>query len=198
MSVTFEKTAYDGRAQALWRGEAKMLPNGYTCANAIAVGTNLLRGTLVYIDPDTQSGAVIKVAKILGGTTTAVQVEKGSYIQAGDVIMVLGGSASQTVTSVDTSGSDYDVVNFSTALTGADEVGAYLIESDGEDTPAAAYLPNAVLGADRLIEKNDLVALDVAYDAVVLKNVIPSFPTAWLGDGGLVLKNNPKIIFIHS
>ena len=199
MSVSFERTTYSGRQQAFWRGEAKMLPNGYQLENAIAAGTVLLRGAFVHIDTDKQTGAVVKFAKVLkGGTTAAPRIEKGSYIQAGDTMQVIGGTASQVVVSVDTSNAEYDVVTLKAALTGATE-GAFIIESDGaKDTPAPKYLPNAVLGADREVEKNDMVALDVAYDVVVLKNVVPSFPTDWLADGGLVLKTNPNIMFIHS
>ncbi len=199
MSVSFERTTYSGRQQAFWRGEAKMLPNGYQLENAIAAGTVLLRGAFVHIDTDKQTGAVVKFAKVLkGGTTAAPRIEKGSYIQAGDTMQVIGGTASQVVVSVDTSNAEYDVVTLKAALTGATE-GAFIIESDGASgSPAPKYLPNAVLGADREVEKNDMVALDVAYDVVVLKNVVPSFPTDWLADGGLVLKTNPNIMFIHS
>lgn len=199
MSVSFERTTYSGRQQAFWRGEAKMLPNGYQLENAIAAGTVLLRGAFVHIDTDKQTGAVIKFAKVLkGGTTAAPRIEKGSYIQAGDTMQVIGGTASQVVVSVDTSNAEYDVVTLKAALTGATE-GAFIIESDGaSESPAPKYLPNAVLGADREVKKNDMVALDVAYDVVVLKNVVPSFPTDWLADGGLVLKTNPNIMFIHS
>lgn len=199
MSVSFERTTYSGRQQAFWRGEAKMLPNGYQLENAIAAGTVLLRGAFVHIDTDKQTGAVIKFAKVLkGGTTAAPRIEKGSYIQAGDTMQVIGGTASQVVVSVDTSNAEYDVVTLKAALTGAKE-GAFIIESDGaSESPAPKYLPNAVLGADREVKKNDMVALDVAYDVVVLKNVVPSFPKDWLADGGLVLKTNPNIMFIHS
>jgi hypothetical protein len=199
MSVSFERTTYSGRQQAFWRGEAKMLPNGYQLENAIAAGTVLLRGAFVHIDTDKQTGAVVKFAKVLkGGTTAAPRIEKGSYIQAGDTMQVIGGTASQVVVSVDTSNAEYDVVTLKAALTGATE-GAFIIESDGaSESPAPKYLPNAVLGADREVKKNDMVALDVAYDVVVLKNVVPSFPTDWLADGGLVLKTNPNIMFIHS
>lgn len=199
MSVSFERTTYSGRQQAFWRGEAKMLPNGYQLENAIAAGTVLLRGAFVHIDTDKQTGAVIKFAKVLkGGTTAAPRIEKGSYIQAGDTMQVIGGTASQVVVSVDTSNAEYDVVTLKAALTGATE-GAFIIESDGaSESPAPKYLPNAVLGADREVKKNDMVALDVAYDVVVLKNVVPSFPKDWLADGGLVLKTNPNIMFIHS
>ena len=199
MSVSFERTTYSGRQQAFWRGEAKMLPNGYKLENAIAAGTVLLRGAFVHIDTNKQTGAVVKFAKVVkGGTTSAPRVEKGSYIQAGDTVQVIGGTATQVVTAVDTSNAEYDVITFKAALTGATE-GAFVIESNGAaETPAPKYLPNAVLGADRKVEANDMVALDVAYDVVVLKNVVPSFPAEWLADGGLCLKYNPKIIFIHS
>lgn len=207
MSVTFEKATYEGRQQAFWRGEAKILPSGYKLINSIAVGTLLTRGTFVHIDTDNLEGAIVKVAKVVaGGTTAKPRIEKGSFIQAGDVMQVIGGTTTKTVVSIDRSNASYDVVDFGSALTGA-TADAFIIESDGGTAasegveavdPAPKYLPNAVLGADRKVEANDLVTLDVAYDVVVLKNVVPSFPASWLGEGGLVLANNPKIIFIHS
>lgn len=60
----------------------------------------------------------------------------------------------------------------------------------------AKYLPNAVLGEDREIKASDLPTLDVAWGALVIKDVAPAIPSDWL-DGGLCLKNNHNILLIR-
>lgn len=61
---------------------------------------------------------------------------------------------------------------------------------------APAYAPNAVLGADKEIDDTiDFPTLDVAYDVIVIKDVIPAFPADWL-EGGYCLKGNHSIKFI--
>lgn len=62
---------------------------------------------------------------------------------------------------------------------------------------AAKYVPNMVLGADKEIDDTiDFPTLDVAYDAIVIKDVIPAFPADWLDEGGVCLKGNHSIKFI--
>jgi hypothetical protein len=62
---------------------------------------------------------------------------------------------------------------------------------------APAYTPNMVLGADKEVDATiDFPTLDVAYDAVVIKDVIPAFPADWLDEGGVCLKGNHSIKFI--
>lgn len=62
---------------------------------------------------------------------------------------------------------------------------------------APAYTPNMVLGADKEIDDTiDFPTLDVAYDAIVIKDVIPAFPADWLDEGGVCLKGNHSIKFI--
>lgn len=62
---------------------------------------------------------------------------------------------------------------------------------------AAKYVPNMVLGADKKIDDTiDFPTLDVAYDAIVIKDVIPAFPADWLDEGGVCLKGNHSIKFI--
>ena len=204
MAINFAKTSYEGRTPAIWRGECKVLPGGFKPKNTLAKGMVVLRGTPLYVDFDNMEAAVVKVVKVLaGGTTSKPRVAKGHLFAAGDVVMKVGKTdASPSVSSVDSSNADYDVLNLSAAITGltTDDV---LVEAtpyaaavgSGEATPAAAkYVPNAVVASD-LEVKDKLDTLDAAYEAVVLKNVLP-FPVqdAWLE--GIALKNNPNIIFI--
>lgn len=204
MAINFARTYYEGRTPAIWRGECKVLPGGFKPKNTLTKGMTILRGAPLYVDFDNMEAAVIKVVKVLsGGTTTKPRVAKGHYFAAGDVVMKVGKTdASPSVSSIDTSNAEYDVLTLSAAITGlaADDV---LVEAtpyaaavgSGSATPAAEkYVPNAVVASD-LEVKDKLDTLDAAYEAVVLKNVLPCpLQAGWLE--GIALKNNPNIIFI--
>lgn len=197
MSITFERTNLDARQRAIWRGEAKMLPGGFKPLQDFPVGTLLKRGTLVHVDTDTLSAAIVKVAKVVdGGTTKAPRVQKGNNYTVGDTIMKLGTTSTATISAIDTTNEGYDTLTLSAAITGL-AGGDFLQEADTSgSTPAAKYEPNAVLGEDKQFIKGDIPALDVAWGALVLKNVIPAFPEDYL-DGGICLKGNHNILFIN-
>ena len=130
MAIEFKKTAVKGHTPEIWRGECKMLPGGFKPKNTIANGTVLHRGVLVEVNFDEMSAAVIKLAKVLaGGTTSKVRVAKGHLFAVGDVVAKVGKTdKSVSISTIDTSNADYDVLNLSAAITGltTDDV---LIES---------------------------------------------------------------------
>ena len=59
------------------------------------------------------------------------------------------------------------------------------------------YVPNAILGEDREILASDLPTIDVAWGALVIKDVAPAIPASWMADGGICLKNNHNIVYIR-
>lgn len=130
MAIEFKKTAVKGHTPEIWRGECKMLPGGFKPKNTIANGTVLHRGVLVEVNFDEMSAAVIKLARVLaGGTTSKVRVAKGHLFAVGDVVAKVGKTdKSVSISTIDTSNADYDVLNLSAAITGltTDDV---LIES---------------------------------------------------------------------
>lgn len=130
MAIEFKKTAVKGHTPEIWRGECKILPGGFKPKNNIATGTVLQRGVLVEVNFDEMSAAVIKLAKVLaGGTTSKVRVAKGHLFAVGDVVAKVGKTdKSVSISTIDTSNADYDVLNLSAAITGltTDDV---LIES---------------------------------------------------------------------
>lgn len=130
MAIEFKKTAVKGHTPEIWRGECKMLPGGFKPKNTIANGTVLHCGVLVEVNFDEMSAAVIKLAKVLaGGTTSKVRVAKGHLFAVGDVVAKVGKTdKSVSISTIDTSNADYDVLNLSAAITGltTDDV---LIES---------------------------------------------------------------------
>lgn len=97
-----------------------MLPGGFKPKNTIATGTVLYRGVLVEVNFDEMSAAVIKTATILsGGTTSKPRIAKGHLFAVGDVVAKVGkDDKSPVITAIDTSNSDYDVLNLQSAITG--------------------------------------------------------------------------------
>lgn len=196
MSISFNEKAYSGRMRAIWR-EPKVLPGGYAVAQTFPAGTLLKRGTLVNIDPNLMKAGIVKIAKVLnGGTTTAPRVSKDNYLVPGDTVMKVGGNVTATVASVDRSDDTYDVVTFTTAMTGLTE-GDFILEADTTgNSPVAAYPPNAVLATDRTVMENDLPTVDVAWQALVIRNVAQPVPDSFL-TSSIALTNNHNILFIN-
>ena len=189
MAIEFKKTKYSGHTPEIWRGECKILPGGFKLKQNFPVGTVIHRGTPVAVDFATMSATVIKSATVLeGGTTKLVRVAKGHLFVAGDVIAKNGAAdATATVSSVDTSNTEYDVLNLSAAI--ADLTKGNVLVINGQP------VPNMVVGAVLEITGKGLPTLDVAYEAVVL---YPSLNLPILEDwlNGPCLKLNPNILFI--
>lgn len=200
MAIEFEKKTYPGDTPAFWRGEAKMLPGGFNLTQKFTQGSVLYRGAFVFVDFDKMEGFIVKISKVLaGGTTTNPRVSKRHYLQIGDNVMKIGKSdSSSMVKSIDTTNPEYDVLELSQEITGLTE-GDFLQESTEyvKDTTDAEprYVPNMMLGANLEIGKG-LPTLDVAYNVVVLKDIISPFPTDWLIENSPCLKTNPNIMFI--
>lgn len=200
MAVTFERTELSGRMTPFWR-EPKVLPGGFNLAQTFPVGSFIARGAFVEVDFDSMSANIVKIAKVVsGGTTAAPRIEKGGNFVVGDTILVSGTTTNtKTITAINTDNADYDVLTLNSALTGA-TAGAFLTEAVEttveETTTYTERVPNMILSADRDIQKSQLATLDVAYEAIVLADVIASFPSGWLLNGGPCLKTNPNIIFI--
>ena len=148
MGVKFEGKSYAGNMPVFWRGEAKILPGGYKLLQTFPKGTVIPKGTPLHIVIGTLTAAVSKYAKVVsGGTTTKPRVPKGTLFQINDIVMKEGETTGVTVSSIDTSNADYDVLTLSSAISGlaADDV---LIEATATSSSAAKYEPNAVVGED--------------------------------------------------
>lgn len=198
MAIEFKKTAFSGRFPEIWRGECKMLPGGFKPLQNFSVGTVLRRATLLEVNFENMTAAVIKLADVLtGGTTKAVRVAKGHYFAVGDVVTKVGdGKSTPSISSIDTSNVDYDVLTLSAAYTGL-TAGDTIVESAKVESGDATskYTPNMIVGADKEFNGKGIPAIDAAYEAVVL---YPSFsftiPAEWLN--GPCLKSNPNILFV--
>lgn len=198
MAIEFKRTKVAGHFPEIWRGECRILPGGFKPVQSFANGTVLHRGTPLYVDFEGMTAAVCKTATVLsGGTTTAPRIAKGHLFAVGDVVTKYGdGSATPTISEIDTSNEDYDVLTLSAEYTGleADDV---LVESAAVEsgTASAKYVPNAVVGAVKEFDGKGIPTIDAAYEAVVL---YPSLACPVLDDWkqGICLKSNPNILFI--
>lgn len=195
MGVKFEGKSYAGNMPVFWRGEAKILPGGYKLLQTFPKGTVIPKGTPLHIVIGTLTVAVSKYAKVVsGGTTTKPRVLKGTLFQINDIVMKEGGTTGVTVSSIDTSNADYDVLTLSSAISGlaADDV---LIEATATSSSAAKYEPNAVVGEDtEPLAGSDQDTVSAAYDAVVLLGYTVQLPASWMQ--GICMKNNPNIIYV--
>lgn len=198
MAIEFKKTAYSGRFTEIWRGECKMLPGGFKPLQSFSVGTVLRRATLLEVNFENMTAAVVKLADVLaGGTTEAVRVAKGHYFSVGDVITKVGdGKSTPSISSIDTSNVDYDVLTLSAAYTGLKK-GDTIVESAavGSGDATSKYTPNMIVGADKEFNGKGIPAIDAAYEAVVLYPSLSfTIPAEWLN--GPCLKSNPNILFV--
>lgn len=195
MAIEFKKQAFSGKTHVIWRGECKILPGGFKPKQTFPVGTVLRRGLPIQVDFDDMSAGVVKIAKVLdGGTTTDARVSKGHLFAVGDKVQKLGTTTSTTVSKIDTTNADYDVITFATAISGL-VAGDSIQESDGQSSAKPLYTPNMVVGADLEFKGTGIPTIDAAYDAVVLyNNVDYPIPADWLQ--GVTLKSNPNILFI--
>lgn len=195
MGVKFEGKSYAGNMPVFWRGEAKILPGGYKLLQTFPKGTVIPKGTPLHIVIGTLTAAVSKYAKVVsGGTATRPRVPKGTLFQINDIVMKEGETTGVTVSSIDTSNADYDVLALSSAISGlaADDV---LIEATDTSSPVAKYEPNAVVGEDtEPLSGGDQYTVSAAYDAVVLLGYTVQLPASWMQ--GICMKNNPNIIYV--
>lgn len=195
MGVKFEGKSYAGNMPVFWRGEAKILPGGYKLLQTFPKGTVIPKGTPLHIVIGTLTAAVSKYAKVVsGGTATKPRVPKGTLFQINDIVMKEGETTGVTVSSIDTSNADYDVLTLSSAISEltADDV---LIEATATSSSVAKYEPNAVVGEDtEPLSGGDQDTVSAAYDAVVLLGYTVQLPASWMQ--GICMKNNPNIIYV--
>lgn len=207
MAITFSKTAVSGSFPVFWRGECKVLPGDFKLKQTFAEGDIIKKGTPIQLDFENMEAGVVKVAKVVsGGTTTKPRVVKGTLLKAGDVVMKLGkDDASPTVSSIDTSSADYDVITLSAAITGLaagdflQESSAYVAavtEPAADAVPAAPlYVADAVVETTKEYSLNGFQTVSAGYDVVILKEVAYPIPSDWLE--GFSLKGNHSIKYIN-
>lgn len=194
MAIKPKKTSYSGTYPVFWRGEFRVAPAGYKLLQTFPAGTKLLQGTPISIVPGTLTAAVSKVGNVLnGGTTTKPRVTKDHYFQANDIVMRDGDNTGVTVSSIDTSNADYDVITLSAAITGLKE-GDTLIEASGATDSVAKYIPNAVVETTKILKGDGDDTVSAGYDGVVIYTNVNKLPASWMT--GFSMKENPSIKYL--
>ena len=198
MAIKFNQpTRYEGSIPAFWRGDAKVAPAGYKILQTFPKGTLIRRGTLLSIVFGTLEANVVKRAQVIaGGTTIAPFVTKHHYFQVGDIVMNVNGTTGVTITAINTSDDEHDVLTFDVDLTTGASPGEHIVEATAAGASAAVkFIPNMVAGeTTRPLDGDDHDTVSAVYDAVVLLGYVATVPDAWLT--GVALKNNPNIIFL--
>lgn len=198
MAISFNPTAYSGKAPVFWRGEAKVLPGGYQLTDTLPAGVVIPKGTFVAISNSTLSANLCKYNAILDGSTiSAIRVAKGTLFIAEDVFYLDGDDTLEIeVQRVDRSDAAYDVIvpvadqNF-TSISGVTAITSISASETDYDV-----LPNAVVATDFVVKDHGVNTIDLAYDAVVINNTAAcgAVPATFLN--GICLKGNPNIIII--
>lgn len=202
MAIEFEKTVYPGSMDPFWRQEVRMLPGGFKPLHDVPVGEVVHRASFVHVNFDDMTAALVKVGKVLdGGTTSKPRVSKRNNFFVGDTIMKLGKTdLAVTVKAVDHTNPEYDVLELSAALTSLakDDFIQEAVEEGTEEnkTIKPKYVANMVLGNDFESRKGGLPTFDVAWSAMILKDVCTPFPASWLTENSPCLATNHHLMFI--
>lgn len=189
MAITFSKTTYTGKVPRVWRGECKILPGGFIPAQDFETGTIIPQGTLLYVDYDSLSAAVVKSASIVDGSSASeLYIAKGLLFQEGDTICIYGSSTTVTISSIDTdTNSDYDILTLSGDIATSVSEGDIIVESAG-------YVPNAFVGADIEVTATGILTIDAAYEGVLIyPNLGAPIVDDWKVSGGFALAANQSI-----
>lgn len=205
MAVEFNKTSYEGNNPDFWRGDAKILPGGFILGQTLPVGSVVRRGTPLYIEDEPNRKAYIcKSADVIDGSDAdALKVAKGHFFAVGDKVTTAGdstGSATpKSISAIDTSNAGYDVLTLSADITGLSSNKGTIVEAGGTTNAylgKSKYEPNAVVGSDAEINGRGVASVDVAFEGVVLRNMVKApIASIWL-TGGISMKNNHSIKFI--
>lgn len=138
MSITFGTTKFPGRFPVFWRGEAKVLPGDFKLKQAFAEDFLIPKGTSLQLDFANKEATVVKVAHVVaGGTTSAPRVAKGTLYQGGETVMKVGKTdVTVTISSVNRTNADYDVLTLSGAVSTL-AAGDYIVEASAVSGTAA-------------------------------------------------------------
>lgn len=156
-----------------------------------ASGVGLIpAGTPISVNDETRAADIHYAFEVVGGTTTAIQVNKsleGTRAKVGMFVMVApetidGTGTAVAITAVNTSNVAYDVLT-TAALTGGSTVGAILVEATAAGADASIKVkPNAISFYDvvkhPLNVETTIDGLFIQVDGVLLERRIPPIAPA--------------------
>jgi len=120
--------------------------NGMFSYYGVVAYALILKGCPIYLDADNKAHVVKSALVIDGGTTTVPRVSKDHLYKVGDCVYCSGAAVS--VSSIDNSNANYDVITLSGACEGA--ISGQILEQAIETgaNPVKKYNPNVLLGND--------------------------------------------------
>lgn len=132
--------------------------------------------TPIYADLVAHTAKIVVNAKVVeaaDSTATKVKIAKGSYVQTGAILG--NGSAGATVSAIDKTNSDYDVITFSAALGAALSIGDVLFTAKTTAGKTQAIVANSALYERHKVTTgiNNVALLMKAFDIEPDKLVTP-------------------------
>lgn len=196
------QTKYAGKVPVFWTEPSKVEVFGYKLSQSFEKGTVIAQGTPIKADLGTGVATICKIGKVVAKeSTTKFHIAKGSLFSSGDKVYCSGATGTatlSTISSIDKSNADYDLLTLSSANSQI-AVGSIILEgvsSDGNIAPAA--LPNRLVARECVITGNaDTVS--ACYNVVAIENTI-NIPAEYLNTtafpGSKLLIGCPTISFI--
>lgn len=224
MAIEQNRTTLEAGISVFRRNPREVIEGGAYPLAEMAEGETIKAGTLVHFFGEGANKGKFQVCKsalvVSGGSTSAIRVKKGHGFAVADVIGVAGNKRlSATISSINTTNADYDVINVSSALTGVtaddvlQEVVAYVAPvvastaiSTAEVLSTAKNAPNAIVERDftfkagavpSLASSNIYGCVSLAIKANVIKSAVNKnqvVSSDWVLNGGLVLAENQNIV----
>ncbi len=194
MSYKLESTQISGGKHVFYRVDETAIGGfGLDIANLVA-GVLVPAGTIMGFDEDTRTATPLKTAKMQASATdaaTTYKVEKGHLFEVGDNIGKTIGGKAYTISEIDTSNADYDVLTVGTTLGVTLVAGDVLIQSGVSGASACAYAvePKGLL-------HNDVKAEESVDVGVVLRGTVFERRIAPITDG--IKAKMPLILFTKS
>lgn len=170
-------------------GGFKLVTTGLPANQLVSVGTP------ISCNEETREAVVLKSAILASNVTDAdvdYPVKKGHFLVVGEHIGAVEGGAAYTITGIDTSNAEYDVVTLGTTLGVALSAGDVVFKSSANGANAAALhvTPNGLLWEDVRIEDNVSLS-SLIRGTVYAKRIANGVHTA-------VRKALPLIVFSES
>lgn len=167
-----------GGVRKCYEGKPVIAVGGFSCATELMPqnGSAMAAGTLVYADEQARTIVPLYTFKVLEVSTAdkTVKVEKfetGSIAKVGMKLLVVGDDLTQavsniaTVTAVDSSAYDYDILTMDAVVANSNAFiaeGDVLAEAKSSEVKKVKVIPNGLTYCDNVLD-TDAYAIDIDY-----------------------------------
>lgn len=167
-----------GGVRKCYEGKPIIAVGGFKCDTTLMpeAGNAMAAGTLVFADEQARTIVPLYTFKVLEVSTTnkTVKVEKfetGSIAKVGMKLLVVGDDLTQavsniaTVTAVDSTASDYDILTMDAVVANSNPFiaeGDVLAEAKSSEVKKVKVIPNGLTYCDNVLD-TDAYAIDIDY-----------------------------------